>query len=201
VDARPAWQTGRLTTHRPDVVRELGGIASRLLFRADHRAEPSHVAQNALDRAVVADPHLDATTDQRLGDVGLDVGEADRKIRSEPEDPIDLRAGERRPPRLLPAGVRRTDREAGDADDAMLLTERVEHLGGFFGQADDALWEHQPSIAAPADARHRLRPARVRSPAPASDPCNVRGRPKPFPPRQPAPTRSPLHPPPLFSPP
>src|SRR5215813_9551723 len=64
---------------------------------------------------------------------------------------------------------RRTDREAGDADDAMLLTERVEHLGGFFGQADDALWEHQPSIAAPADARHRLRPARARSPASPSD--------------------------------
>ena len=45
------------------------------------RTEPAHVAEDALDAAVVADPHLDAALDQRLCDVGLDVGEADREVR------------------------------------------------------------------------------------------------------------------------
>jgi hypothetical protein len=30
-------------------------------------------------------------------------------------------------------------REAADADDAMLLAQRVQHLGGLLGEADDAL--------------------------------------------------------------
>ena len=61
--------------------------------------------------------------DQRLRDVGLDIGEADREVGLEREDPVDLRAGESRDLRLLAPGARRPHREAGDADDALLLAE------------------------------------------------------------------------------
>jgi hypothetical protein len=41
--------------------------------------------------------------------------------------------------RLLLPRLRRPHRVAGDADDAVLLAEEVEGLGGLFGQTDDAL--------------------------------------------------------------
>ena len=57
---------------------------------------------------------------------------------SQREDLVDLRAGEGADLRLLRARPRRPHGEAGDADDAVLLAERVQHLGRLFGQADDA---------------------------------------------------------------
>jgi hypothetical protein len=72
-----------------------------LLGRAHHRPQPPHVAQDAGHRAVVADPHLHPGQDQRAGDVGLHVGEADREVGFQVQDAVDLGAGERRHARLL----------------------------------------------------------------------------------------------------
>jgi hypothetical protein len=69
---------------------------------------------------------------------GLHVGKADRQVGREREDAVDLRARERRDARLLVTRLGRAHGEAGDADDAVLLAERVEHLGRLFGEADDA---------------------------------------------------------------
>jgi hypothetical protein len=54
----------------------------------------------------IADPDFDTSLDQRLRDVGLHVGEADRQVRLQVEDAIDLRAGEGRDARLLVARTR-----------------------------------------------------------------------------------------------
>src|SRR5579875_904982 len=49
--------------------------------------------------------------------------------------------------RLAPARARRPHREAGNADDAVLLAERVQHLARFFRQANDPLRSaHKPSL-------------------------------------------------------
>src|SRR5690606_9233508 len=72
------------------------------------------------------------------GDAGLDAGEAHHEIRPQGEDRVDLRAGERADLRLLAPRARRTDGEAADADDPVLLAERVQDLGRLLGEADDA---------------------------------------------------------------
>jgi hypothetical protein len=105
--------------------------------RADQCAEPADVVDDLRHRAVVADPDFDAGRDQLARDVGLDVGETDDQVRLELQDLADLRAGEGRHLRLLAARARRPHGEAGDADDALLLADRVENLGRLFGQADD----------------------------------------------------------------
>ena len=61
------------------------------------------------------------------------------KSGSQLQDLVDLRAGERGHLRFFLARARRPHGEAGDADDALLLAERVQHFGGLFGEADDAL--------------------------------------------------------------
>jgi hypothetical protein len=54
---------------------------------------------------VVGDPHLDTGLDQRLRDVGLDVGKADRQVGLQRQDAVELGAGEGRDAGLfLPRG-------------------------------------------------------------------------------------------------
>src|SRR3546814_10482979 len=81
----------------------------------------------------------DLAAHQLGGDVGLDVGEADHEVRRELQDLVDLRAVECADLGLFLARPRRAHGEAADADDPVLLAERVQHLGGLLGQADDAL--------------------------------------------------------------
>jgi hypothetical protein len=38
------------------------------------RAEPTHIPENAFDRPMIADPNFDTRLDERLCDVGLEVG-------------------------------------------------------------------------------------------------------------------------------
>src|SRR5690606_21551380 len=106
--------------------------------RADHCAEPADVIEDAGDAAVVRDPDLDAGRDEFACDVGLDVGKADREVGFQREDFTDLRTGERGDLRLLAARTWRAHGEAGNADDAILLAERVQDLGRLLGEADDA---------------------------------------------------------------
>ena len=60
---------------------ELARIRLGALGGAHQRAKPPHIAQDPVDGAMIADPDLDAALDQRLRDVGLDVGEADDEVR------------------------------------------------------------------------------------------------------------------------
>ena len=95
-------------------------IGLGFVMRADHRAEPADVGEDAIHAAMVADPHLDAGLDQLARDIGLDIGEADRQIGLELQDLADLRVDERGDLRLFLARPRRPHSETGDADDAML---------------------------------------------------------------------------------
>src|SRR5579875_3678589 len=65
--------------------------------------------------------------------------------------------------RLAPARARRPHREAGNADDAVLLAQRVQHLARFFRQANDPLinppWcvaTARPSLAVRSPARDAI---------------------------------------------
>ena len=139
-----------LDAHRVEMRCSDRTYGLRAVARADHGAQAQHVAEDLLDRAVVGHPHLDAGLDQRLRDVGLHVGKADRQVGLQLEDPIDLGAGEGADLGLLLPRARRAHREARDADDAALLAQRVQHLGGLFGQADDAFGQrgHATSLRA-----------------------------------------------------
>src|SRR5690606_23261182 len=103
------------------------------------------VVEDAVDAAVVGDPDFHATPHQLGGDVGLDVGEADRKIRPERQDRLDPGAGECADLGLLAPRLRRAHGEAADADDAVLLAQRVKGLRRLLGEADDAARPHQPT--------------------------------------------------------
>ena len=135
----PARQRSGCEAHRFHMGGQAVGVGRGLVGHAHQRAQPPHIAEDAVDRAVVADPHLDAGADQRGGDVGLHVGKPDRQVGLQGQDLVDLGAGEGADARFLVAGLGRPHGKSGDADDAVLLAQRVEHLGGFFGQADDAL--------------------------------------------------------------
>ena len=76
-------------------------IALGLFGRPDQRAEAPHVTENALDRAVIADPHFDAVRDQIAGDVGLQIRESDGQVGPERQYLGGLGAGKRRNARLL----------------------------------------------------------------------------------------------------
>src|SRR3989449_3286975 len=141
----------------------------------DRRQHQDHV-EDLVDRALVEEHHVEARLGKLARDVGLQVGETDHQVGLELEDLVGLRRKERRHPRLLAPRARRPHGVAGDADDAALLAEEIQRLGGLFSEADDALGitrRHKASqdiIAAwarfPASRFSSSRPsARVRSPA------------------------------------
>jgi len=88
---------------------------------------------------MIADPYLDAALDERLCDIGLDVGEPDDQIRIEPNYVIDFGAGEGRHLRFFFPRSCRSHGEPGNADDPIGFADGVEHFGRFLGQADNAL--------------------------------------------------------------
>jgi len=90
---------------------------------AHHRPDHRDGLQDGGDAALVEHVHRHAGADQLAGDVGLQVRETQHQVGFERQDLVDL-GGEK--------GVTR------DADDAVLLAQQVEDLGGLFGQADDA---------------------------------------------------------------
>jgi hypothetical protein len=138
IHARAPRQARGRRAYRFDMRLDLRRERLGLCRRADHRAEPADVAEDAVDAAVVADPHLDPGLDQLARNIGLDVGKANRQVRLQLQDLADLRAGERRHLGLFLARLRWTHGEAGNADDAVLLAERVQHLGRLLGHAHDA---------------------------------------------------------------
>ena len=83
--------------------------------------------------------HLQTGAHELRRDIGLQVGETQHEVGLESDDALDLRAGECGDSRLLFTGAWRTHGEAGDTDDAPVLTEEIERLRCLLGQADDAL--------------------------------------------------------------
>ena len=72
------------------------------------------------------------------GDIRLQIREPEHEVGSQRHDPVDLRAGECGHPRLFLARARRPHGESRDADDARVLAEQIERLGGLFGETNDA---------------------------------------------------------------
>src|SRR5690606_12968966 len=145
VDARPHAPLLRAFARRIQAAPQLAGPGVRLCRGTDQGTEAADVVEDAVDAAVVGDPDFHATPHQLGGDVGLDVGEADRKIRPERQDRLDPGAGECADLGLLAPRLRRAHGEAADADDAVLLAQRVKGLRRLLGEADDAARPHHPT--------------------------------------------------------
>src|SRR6185312_6888665 len=158
IHPRPARKSSGACMHVFHVPFRIARERFGFFPRADQRAQPADVIKYPGHRAMIADPHLDAVRNQFARYVGLDVGKADREIRLEFQDLADLRAGERRDLRFLLARARRPHGKAGNADDAILLAERIKHFGGFFGEADDAARAvHDPVSQCPTTVTVSLR--------------------------------------------
>ncbi|MCY1542864.1 hypothetical protein D9M68_786360 [compost metagenome] len=117
-----------------------GGDPGQPLFSTAHHGR--HLVQHGKDlvhAALVEHRHLHPGADQQGRDVGLQIGKAEHAVRLQRQDLVDLRAEKSADLGLLFPRPARAHRIARDADDAALLPEQVEPLGGFFGQADDAL--------------------------------------------------------------
>jgi hypothetical protein len=105
-----------------------------------HRAERADHRQNAGDVALVEHMNGDAGARQLCGDLGLQIGEAQHKVRIECEDLRHIGRDERGHPRLFAPHLRRPHRIAGNADDAILFAEQIQRLHGLFREADDPAW-------------------------------------------------------------
>ena len=135
----PARQRGRglLDRRQPGAHALQQDHAARLL--AHHRR---HLVQHGEDlghAALVEHRDLHAMADQLRGDVGLQVGKAEHAVGPQFQDLVDLGREEGADLGLFLACPARPHRVAGDADDARLLAEQVQPLGGLLGEADDAL--------------------------------------------------------------
>ena len=79
----------------------------------------------------------DAGANQFGCDIGLQVGKREHQIRLERHDFRYVRRDKRGHPGLFAADPWRSHRIAGDADDAILLTEQIQRLDGLFGETYD----------------------------------------------------------------
>src|SRR5271168_3148942 len=104
------------------------GIGSTALPRTDDGAEAAHIGEDPRHRTMVAYPYLDAALNERVGDIGLNVGETDHQIRFETNDVIDTGAGERRYLGLFSPCLWRPHRESGNAHDAIGFADCIEHF-------------------------------------------------------------------------
>ena len=109
-----------------------------LLRHADDAGEHADHLQDLGDAALIEGEDRVAALDEVVGDVGLQIGEREDEVRLQRLDLLVARVQERRDLRLL-TRLRRTHGVAGDADDTIALAEQIQRLGGFFGEADDAL--------------------------------------------------------------
>ena len=71
--------------------------------------------------------------------VCLQVAVTQHQIRLQSENLVVLRAGERADLGFFLARLRGPHGEAGDTDNALLFTERIEHFAGFSRQANNTL--------------------------------------------------------------
>jgi hypothetical protein len=131
-----------------ELVGERFGFALTSHESAEH---PDHL-QDLGDAALVERDDIQAAADELRGQIGLEVGEGEDEIRLQRGDLVELRVDERRHLRFL-ACLRRPHRISGDADDAIALAEKVESLGRFFRQTNDA-------ARVPGHRRRRIHPVR-----------------------------------------
>lgn len=109
-----------------------------LVALMDEGAKVDDDVEDFLNGALVEDEDGKIGGNELAGEVGLDVGEADDKVRLEGRDLAHAAADEGGDDGLVTSSLRRTDGVGADADDAVALAKAVEDFGWFFGEADDA---------------------------------------------------------------
>ena len=105
--------------------------------RTDQRTQRAYHRHNAGDVSLVEDVDGDTGADQVRHDVGLQIREGENEVRLELQDFRNVRRNERRYPRLLAPDPRRPYRVAGDANDPILLAQKVQRFHSLFGETDD----------------------------------------------------------------
>jgi hypothetical protein len=127
-----------------------GKLVSKMISSidgADQGAQHADHVEDFRHAALIEGVNGYSLPDERGDDVGLKVREAQDEIGFEFDNLRDVRRGEGRDLRLFPARLGRADTIAGDANNAVLLAEKIEGLDGLLGQTDDALRrEHHPPL-------------------------------------------------------
>ncbi|MNV47105.1 hypothetical protein D3C71_1389610 [compost metagenome] len=138
VDTRPLRQQRRLRSDGVQSALQFVGIGIGTFGHAHQTTQTTDVIQNAGHAAMVGDPHFHTVAYQLRRDIGLDIGEANRQIRLQLQNLAHLGTGERADLGFVATRLRWAHGEAADADDAILLAQRVQRFSRFFGQADNA---------------------------------------------------------------
>jgi hypothetical protein len=139
IDLWAPRQQRRAHTRRCDSIGQLGSEPLSALGGPHQSAErPDHV-EDFGNAALIERVDIDASTNERRGDVRLQVRKRQDKVRLEIDDFRNVRRREGGDPLLLTARPRRAHHIARNADDAPVLTKQIKRLDGLLGQADDAL--------------------------------------------------------------
>ena len=117
---------------------ERRGQVLRGVLPADERADGPDHAQDFREAPLVERHHRVSPPNQLGGDVRLQIGEGENQVRLQRLDLVEAGVDERRHLGLAP-GLRRTHGVARDPDDAVPFAEQIQRLGGFLGEADDAM--------------------------------------------------------------
>ena len=114
--------------------RQAFGVGLTAHETAEH---PNHL-QNLADGALIERDDGEAAAYELRREIGLQIGEREHQVRPQRFDLVEPGVDERGDLGLR-SRLRRTDRVARHADDAMALAEQVQRFGRLFGQADDAI--------------------------------------------------------------
>jgi hypothetical protein len=114
IDKRPLPQRLRLTGRVGNTGGETFGEPRCPVAGADECPQRADHVEDFGDRALVERVDGDPLADQRRDDIGLQIGEAENKVRPQIEDLPDIRRREGRDPRLVPPRLGRADTIAGD---------------------------------------------------------------------------------------
>jgi hypothetical protein len=105
---------------------------------------------------------IEPTANEIRGNVGLEIGERQDKIRPQGEDLVDVRRREGAHAWLLAAGLWWPHNIAGNADDVVLLAQQIQRLDGLFGEADNSARREHQTPAYPSARRQRHQRLRAR---------------------------------------
>lgn len=132
---------GRIDGEPLDCAPRLRGKCSASIRLAHGGADECDGFVRLLQCPLVGHEHSDAGADESGRDVGLEVGEAEDKVRLQGEDAVDVGGLERGDLGFL-AGFGWAHRIAADAYDTVASADGKGDFGGFGGKADDAAGRH-----------------------------------------------------------
>jgi len=112
---------------RPNAFRAFLRAAEPVRSHRPSRPPSNHI-EDPGDASLIEGMDIEPTADEIRGNAGLEIGERQDKIRAQGEDLVDVRRREGAHAQFLTASLWWPHNIAGDADDAVLLTQQIQRL-------------------------------------------------------------------------